>query len=105
MVTAKAGASVSASGTVGNVNPSTVTFSPSVTFLTIVNLVTNGTLYVRLNGSLSGGGLQGYDYKINTLGTLTVLEEDIEIASLNVFISGAGASVTLPHASLQIRGW
>ena len=103
MVTTKIGASVSASGTVSNSSPSTVTFSPSVTFLTIVNLVTNGTLYVRLNGSLSG--TTQYDYKINTLGTLTVLEEDIEIASLNVFISGAGASVTLPHASLQIRGW
>ena len=103
MVTTKIGTSVSASGTVSNSSPSTVTFSPSVTFLTIVNLVSNGTLYVRLNGSLSG--TTQYDYKINTLGTLTVLKEDIEITSLSVLISGAGASVALPHASLQIRGW
>ena len=116
MVAIKTGASIYATGRIED-DSHVVSFPLSVSFLTVMNndQTSGSILYVMLNGALDGSAGRApsnYDYKLDFRESIRLMNEDIDVLSLGVHLTKAGATYNLSQAGssignfyVPIRGW
>ncbi len=97
----KSGTSIGATGSIVSDTDSTLTFASPITILAIENNAA-AEAFIKFNGAFTGSPPTNYDYKIPVDGRLELLNEEIEINTVHVYMTDA---ITMPSNEFTVRGW